>query len=285
MQVAVIIPAAGVGSRFSTADDLVAPPEKNKIELDLAGRPVFQRSIELFVKRTDVVQIILAVKPDTLDQFKLRYGDRMSFYNVKIVAGGEVDRWQTVMKALEAVPDDCTHVAIHDAARPLASSDLIDRVFDAARKYNAVIPGRIVSATLKKVEQTAPAQAGDSDPLDAILGSAGKTQVKVHRVVETIDRANLVEVQTPQMFTAALLRRAYKSLSADILEGRGITDDAVLVEALGEPVYVVDGEALNIKITRPDDLAIARAFLQATEKVSAAATLGAKRLFAHDNDD
>ena len=284
MQIAVIFPAAGTGKRFQESDEAVLPVEKNKLEQDLAGRPVFLRSVERFVKRTDVAQLILAVNPQGVDQFKFKYGDRLAFHNVTIVAGGEVERWQTVQRALETVGENCTHVAIHDAVRPLTSSRLIDRVFEAAAQYPAVIPARSVQATLKKVAATKPGVQKQDDPLDAILGSAGKPDVEVRQVVETIDRSQIVQVQTPQVFEVGLLRRAYARIDTGQVDGSTITDDACLVEAMGETVYTVDGEATNLKITRPDDMQLAEAYLQMTEQ-SEAAEIGRKRLFADGDDD
>ncbi|MCX5659069.1 MAG: 2-C-methyl-D-erythritol 4-phosphate cytidylyltransferase [Planctomycetota bacterium] len=286
MKIAVILPAAGMGKRFgqasgaaSAADLLGAGAGVSKIELDLAGKPVFVRSIELFAGLAVVGQILLAVNPDAIDDFRFRWGDKAGFHGVTLVAGGRAERWETVLKALAAVDRSCTHVAVHDAARPLASSRLIDRVFDAAERYPAVIPGMPVNATLKKVVD---AEAGN-DPLDAIFGEAGKANAKVRRVVATVDRSDLVEVQTPQVFEIGLLRRAYAQITEGKVTGKGITDDAGLVEALGEPIHVVEGEATNFKITRPDDLKLADAWVRATEQKTRA-EIGRKRLFKDDDE-
>jgi len=283
MKVAVVLPAAGSGKRFQGTDGAVLPDGKNKLEQDLAGRPVFLRSIERFLKRTDVVQLILAVNPHGVDQFKFKYGDRLAFHNVKIIAGGEVERWQTVQRALEAVEADCTHVAIHDAARPLTSSRLIDRVLEAASQYPAVVPARPVYSTLKKVAKSGAAEPRQDDPLDAILGSAGKTSVKVREIVETIDRSQIVEVQTPQVFEVGLIRLAYAQIDAGTVDSSTITDDACLVEAMGETVYAVEGEVANLKITQPDDMQLAEAYLRMAGQEEAA-EIGRKRLFANDDD-
>ena len=132
--------------------------------------------------------------------------------------------------------------------------ELIDRVFDAARKHTAVIPAVEVSDTLKRVAAAERIDT-DVDPLDAILGSAGKANVTVRTVEETVARERLVAVQTPQVFERALLERAYAQ--SDLSS----TDDAALVERLGETVVVVEGDARNIKITRRVDLSIAMAIV------------------------
>lgn len=283
MQIAVILPAAGMSKRFHAQTGVADPASKSKIEYDLAGKPVFVRALELFDNRPRVAQIIIAVNPDTVDEFRFRWADKLSFFGVSIVAGGKAERWETVLKALDAVKSSCTHVAVHDAARPLTSSKLIDRVFDAAEKFPAVIPGLPVSATLKRVANDDAAAKKSADPLDAILGGPDKTVTPPRRVVGTVDRSDLVEVQTPQVFEISLLRRAYAPLREGKLSGKGITDDAGLIESLGEPVYVVDGEATNLKITRPDDLKLAEAFVRTYEQQAAVAT-AKKKLFADDDE-
>jgi 2-C-methyl-D-erythritol 4-phosphate cytidylyltransferase len=168
-----------------------------------------------------------------------------------------VERWETVRNALAAIPAECTHVAVHDAARPAASEELIARVFDAARIHDAVIPGDPVTATLKRVSDEAiDADQGDA-VADAILGDfAADSRPKGRRVVGTVPRDGLVAVQTPQVFRAELLRRAYAQ--ADFA---GVTDDAMLVERLGVEVIAVEGDPRNVKVTTPADLALVRAIL------------------------
>ena len=247
MRVGVIIPAAGQSRRFGDLD---------KLAQDLGGRAVLLRTVELFTKRDDVVAIVIAGPPDDLETFKTRYGPALSFHGAKIVAGGRVDRWESVRNALAALPDDLTHIAIHDAARPCASVDLLARVFDAAKVASAVIPGVTVTSTLKRVSETTVSAAEDDAVASAILGDFGMQATRGRAVTATIDRENLVLAQTPQIFDAALLRRAYAS--ANLV---GTTDDASVVEQLGETVVVVEGDSRNLKITTQDDLALARAIM------------------------
>ncbi len=295
MKIAVILPAAGLGKRFAALSAPSSPDGggaggASKIELDLAGRPVFLRALELFYGRPEVTRIILAVNPDSREEFLFRWGDRLRLHGVEVVAGGRKERWETVLKAMEAVPTDCTHIAIHDAARPLGSAKLIDRVFAAAAQHDAVIPAVPVSATLKRtVAVEAPPEP--ADPLDAILGSTGGTSgdtsggegIACRRVTATVDRTDLMEVQTPQVFQADLLRRAYARISSGAVQGAGITDDAGLVEALGQAVMVVDGEVTNLKITRPDDMELAQAII-AWRRGKESATQAAKRLFVDEDE-
>jgi 2-C-methyl-D-erythritol 4-phosphate cytidylyltransferase len=141
----------------------------------------------------------------------------------RVVAGGDT-RAASVRAGLRVVPQDADIVVVHDAARPLASTDLFRAVVDAViRGAEGAIPGVPVSDTLKRVDRTV--------------------------VCDTVDRSDLVQVQTPQAFRASTLRRGHASEPE-------ATDDAAVVEALGGVVVVVPGEDGNIKITTPGDLAI-----------------------------
>ncbi|MCC6659324.1 MAG: 2-C-methyl-D-erythritol 4-phosphate cytidylyltransferase [Phycisphaerales bacterium] len=255
MKVAVIIPAAGASRRYAQGLEYPRP----KLDEDLGGRPVLQRTVELFTKH-DAVSAIIVAGPvgDAAADFRLRYAAKLGLLGVTLCDGGVTHRWETVKAALAHVPADATHVAVHDAARPCTPPELIDRVLDAAAKYAAVVPAIDVPDTLKRVEDQASTDA-DIDPLDAILGGGTRKNTTVRRVAATIDRSGVVAVQTPQVFRADLLRRAYGQ--AD-LSG---TDDAALVERLGEPVTVVQGDPRNVKLTVAADLALIRAILGVRE--------------------
>ncbi|MDX2131899.1 MAG: 2-C-methyl-D-erythritol 4-phosphate cytidylyltransferase [Planctomycetota bacterium] len=253
MRIGVIIPAAGSSARYAAAGGL-----RSKLDEDLGGKPVLQRTVELFTKfepREGTIGAIIVAgpgNPDDFAEFRARHGDRLGFLGATLVPGGITHRWETVRAALGAVPDDCTHVCVHDAARPCASPELIDRVLRAGAMYPGVIPAVGITDTVKRVRDTGEAM-GEDDPTAAILGAAPSRPLRV--VEQTVDRAGLGLVQTPQFFRADLLRRAYAQ--ADLSS----TDDAGLVERLGERVVVVEGEARNIKVTVPDDLALARLIL------------------------
>lgn len=250
MRICVILPAAGSGTRFGG----------DKLSQDLGGRPLLLRTVELFTKRDEVASIIVAAPPESLDEFRMRYGAPLSFHGARIVEGGRVERWETVRRALDAVPDDCTHVAIHDAARPATPNELLDRIFSAAANHPAVIPAIAVSATLKRVAQDRISASEEDALANAILGDVGSERTTARRVVETIPRDGLVAVQTPQVFSRELIRRAYASVDLS-----GATDDAQIVERLGEPVLVVEGDSRNVKVTTPDDLMLVRAILGVSE--------------------
>lgn len=258
MQIAVIIPAAGSSTRYmQSTDSSGTRPVRQKIDEDLGGRPLLHRTVELFTKHPEVSTIIVAGPADAgaYNEFKLRHADKLSIMGVLLCQGGAEHRYQTVSNALKLVPASCTHVAVHDAARPCASERLINRVFDAARDgHNAVIPGIDVPDTLKRVDP-APVKSGKADPLAALLGGDSAAAPVGRHVTQTLDRTNTIAVHTPQVFERGLLMKAYaqKDLSS--------TDDAQLVERLGEKVLVVASETTNIKVTRAEDLALARSIL------------------------
>jgi 2-C-methyl-D-erythritol 4-phosphate cytidylyltransferase len=223
---AVILPAAGRSTRFGD-------PKTKKIFADLDGRPVWIRSVEAFAHRDDVAQIVLAISPDDRPIFEERHEAIVSFLQLTLVDGGE-HRVDSVAAGLAAAKPECRYVAVHDAARPCLEPALIDRVFLAARKDGAAVPGLPVTDTLKRAEADG-------------------------RIVETVPRAGLFGVQTPQAFRRDWMEHAY----AERARWPGVTDDAQLLEAAGYRCRIVEGSVYNLKITRAADLPLARALLQA----------------------
>lgn len=209
---------------------------------------MLQRTVELFVNIDCVRTIIVAGPAEGYEEFVAQHGDKLGLIGVKICRGGKTHRWETVKAALELVPGDATHIAVHDAARPITPMDLIERVLAAAEKHPAVIPAIDVPDTIKKA--SAATESKEIDPFDAILGGGSKASYRTVR--GTVAREDLVLVQTPQVFEAGLLRRAYAQ--ADLSS----TDDAGLVERLGESVVIVEGDPRNLKITTPVDLHMVR---------------------------
>jgi 2-C-methyl-D-erythritol 4-phosphate cytidylyltransferase len=229
-QFAVILPAAGRSSRFGD-------PKQKKIYAELAGRAVWLRAVAPFINRDDVVQIILAIAAEDREHFDRRYRASAAFMNITVIEGG-AERSETVARALERVDPQCDHVAVHDAARPCLTKELVDAVFEAAVKHGAALLAVPVSDTIKR--------AGDDR-----LTSA------------TIARDDLYLAQTPQVFERALICKAYAERYR--VEGP-VTDDCQLVEALGHACAVVESTALNIKITTMADLRLAAAILPLLEK-------------------
>ena len=228
-KVAVIICAAGASARFGG--------NKKKPFIEVAGRAAFLRSIEFFADRDDVNKIILAISPDDDEIVNIKWGANLSFNSVKICHGG-AERFETVQKALQLIPDDTDLVAVHDAVRCCLTNDWVDRVIKTAAKTGAAMLACPVVPTIKKV--------------------------KDNKIVETIDRTGLYEAQTPQIFDAKLLKEAYKNL--DKMDKTKISDDSALVEALGKDVAIVETDNSNIKITRKIDVEIANAIIKARPK-------------------
>lgn len=255
MNLAVIIPAAGASRRYSDSVSLEsgAAIVRSKLDEDLGGRPVLHRTVELFTKINEVTTIIVAgpADSDAFAAFRERHADKLGILGVRVCQGGLTHRYETVRNALALVPESCTHVAVHDAARPCASIELIERLVRAAEHHPAVIPAIDVPDTLKRVDPT-PVLA-PADPLAGILG--GDPKPLGRHVHSTIDRSNVVLVQTPQVFAIELLKRAYAQ--PDLTS----TDDAQLIERLGERILVVPGESTNIKITQAQDIRFARLIL------------------------
>ena len=210
---AVILPAAGSSTRFGS----------NKLHALLGDRRVIDRTIDAFRNRDDVAEIIV-VGDDTVERSA----------KVRCVAGGTC-RAESVAAALRAVSPDIEWVAIHDAARPLVSAALIDRVFAAAREHGAAGPALPVHLTIKSA--TAPLPA---------------------RIVKTIPRAGLFAMQTPQVMRVADLWEAIDACSIPLAE---ITDDLQFLELAGQPSMLVAGEEQNVKLTTPLDLRIAELLL------------------------
>jgi 2-C-methyl-D-erythritol 4-phosphate cytidylyltransferase len=189
---------------------------------DLAGRPLIDWAVDALRPVCDGVVVVLDVA--------LVHDARI--VADAVVAGGE-SRADSVRAGLQAVPGESDAILVHDAVRPLATVDLAARVLAAvAAGADGAVPAVPVVDTLKRVD-----------------GS---------RVTATVDRSELVAVQTPQAFRAEVLRRAHAA-------GGDATDDAGLVEAVGGTVVVVDGERDNLKVTWPEDLAVAEARLAARQ--------------------
>jgi 2-C-methyl-D-erythritol 4-phosphate cytidylyltransferase len=236
--VAVILPAAGKSSRFGG--------QEKKPFAALDGRPVWQRSAELFWTRDDVSRVYLVISPGDREEFRRRFTHLVAFANAEVVDGG-AERFESVANALAKVPETVEFVAVHDAVRPLAPAALVDAVFAAALAHGAAIPAVPVSDTLKRV-----------DPAS-------------NRVTETIPRGGLWQAQTPQVFRRDWLADAYARRAS---LGAAITDDAQLVEAAGHPVVVVPGSPVNFKITTKDDLELADAIVKARLAKPVARPLG-----------
>jgi 2-C-methyl-D-erythritol 4-phosphate cytidylyltransferase len=219
MAVALIV-AAGRGERLGS--------DRPKALVSLAGKPMVEWSLEALRSVPAVERTVLALPPGTA------YAPEQSA-DVVCVPGGAA-RSQSVRAALRAAGDG-DPVIVHDAARPLASSELFERALSELERSgaDAAIAAAPVSDTIKEVSDD------------------GRT------VVRTLDRAKLWAVQTPQVFRRRALERALEEASEELLARA--TDDAWLIERLGGTVRVVDSGPINIKVTTPVDLRVAEALI------------------------
>lgn len=223
---AVIIPAAGNSSRFQGF-------RTKKPFIELEGRPVWLRTVDHFIKRDDVSEVVLVLAASDMDEFHERFKAHLAFLDLNITAGGD-SRAESVQNGINALTRDCDYIAVHDAARPLLTDKWVSEVFAAAEQKQAVIPATPVSSTVKKIQASGAIET-------------------------TVDRSQLVLAQTPQVFCRDLLKNAYAA--AD--NPSHFTDEASLVEASGQPVYVCDGWPMNIKITTREDFDLAKLYVKA----------------------
>lgn len=232
----VILAAAGKSSRFEGA-------EHKKPFADLNGQAVWLHSAQRFLKRADVQQLIIVIAKEDNADFKEKFSTSLTSLNVDVVIGG-VERSDSVEHALAKVRGEIPFVAIHDAARPCISDELIDRVFDAAVQHNIAVPTVPVLSTIK--------HSGDGQFVD-----------------RTVDRRDLYLSQTPQAFSRSLLMQMFDH-RGDVQP----TDEAQLAEAQGHRVAMVNGSRLNIKITTREDLNLASVFLNAQQRIQFDASPG-----------
>ena len=201
--------------------------------LVLEGIPILARSIKLFLEHPAFTEIIVVIPPGDDKVVRELLGPYFSLDRLKLVEGGAT-RQVSVGNGLKAISAEAKLVAIHDAARPLATPCLLALLLDSAAHWGAAIPVIQLTDTLKEVDDAGFVQA-------------------------TPARGKLRLVQTPQVFKRDLLEKAYQTFQD---AGGKATDDAALVELLGEPVITVPGEQSNFKITSPLDLILASLMLK-----------------------
>jgi 2-C-methyl-D-erythritol 4-phosphate cytidylyltransferase len=216
-----------------------------KALVELGGVPLVVHAARALVSSGLVELVVVTAPPEHVAAFAEVLGVEIAGVPVRVVAGGST-RQASVAAGLVAVPDGADVVLVHDAARALVPRDLVVRVVEAVRAgHRAVIPGLAVTDTIKRV------------------GVRGE-------VIETVPRHELRAVQTPQGFTPDVLARAHAAgahLSLD--EASAASDDAGLAEAIGVPVWVVDGHEDAFKITTRRDLAVAQVVLAERDRVAA----------------
>jgi len=225
MNVAIVV-AGGQGTRFGV--------NRPKQFLELNGIPVIIHTLRRFEESRQIESIVVVLPAADVAAFQSLI-EKYALQKVwRVVAGGDT-RAQSVRNGLAAI-EDARVVAVHDAVRPLVTSEEVDRVVAAALETGAAILVAPVSDTIKEVQ--------------------------AEQIVRTVARSELRRALTPQAFHFQILNRAYQDLEQLEADGIDVTDDSFLVERLNIVVTVVEGSARNFKITEPDDLAIAEALLR-----------------------
>ena len=200
----------------------------DKVMASLGGRPVLARVLDTFQNCDKVDEIVVVMNPKNIEEAK-KLVAREKWHKITYIVPGGGRRQDSVSEGLKKLKV-CGWIIIHDGARPLMRADLIEKGLDAAKETGAAAAAVPVTDTVKLIE------GGDI-------------------VKQTLPRQNLRAVQTPQVFRFDIIKNAYKSIVADV------TDDAALVERSGFKVKLFPGARDNIKITTPDDLAVAEVLL------------------------
>jgi 2-C-methyl-D-erythritol 4-phosphate cytidylyltransferase len=218
----VIIAAGGRGTRFSA--------ERPKQFLELLGKPVVIHTLERFERCEAVDEIVLVLPEDEINAF-IPVADAAGLKKLKRIVPGGPTRSESVRNGLNAVDGSSAIVAVHDGARPLVPRDEIARVIGCAADTGAACLVAPINDTIKNV-------------------SGGV-------VIGTVDRSTFRRALTPQAFRLDIIRRAFHGAEL----GEDVTDECMLVERLGVHIAAVEGDARNIKITRPEDIVVAEAYL------------------------
>jgi len=222
---AAIVVAAGKGIRMGGTEP--------KQFLELRGVPIIVHTLQRFEQCETINQVVLVLPADALAGFQ-SLAEKFSLRKISKVVAGGATRAQSVLSGLRAI-DAAEVVAVHDGVRPFVTSAEIDQVVETARTSGAAVLVASVTDTIKEVSEQVIAQ--------------------------TLPRVNLRRALTPQSFRYEILKLAYESLSEIEIEGTEVTDDSFLVERLGVKPIAVEGSGQNIKITGPEDLALAEAIL------------------------
>ncbi len=237
MKVAVILPAAGLGTRMGRGSAEKTGTSRKQFML-LEGSPILLHTVRKFANSGIVHEIVIAVRAEDLDWVSAMLQREPRGKRLRVVEGGN-SRQESVENALNALDEDTDLVAVHDAVRPFIDLETIDKVIREAAETGAAIVGIVPVDTVKQVTRA----------------QASRTKIR-----STIPREKLILAQTPQVFRYDLLRRAFQAARDDGFTG---TDESSLVERLEQvEVSVVPGSDRNIKITKPGDMDLARLFLE-----------------------
>jgi 2-C-methyl-D-erythritol 4-phosphate cytidylyltransferase len=229
-RIAAIIPAAGLGTRMAAG--------KPKQFLELGGVPLIIFTLRRLAACAAITEFVVSTRAEDLTWLQDTVARAGLVRPARVVHGGET-RQQSVGNALGHLDDAVEIVLVHDAVRPFVTLAQLERVIEVAKTRGAAILGIPAIDTVKEVKRA-------SLPEDVAL------------ITSTIPRERIVLAQTPQVFSSALLREAFRKAQED---GVTASDEAGLVERMGRDVFVVLGSERNLKITRPADMELARFYL------------------------
>ena len=228
-KVSCIVLAAGAGRRMGH--------EENKIFIKLGSKSIIQWTLSHINQVKDIDEVILVVADGEASYMNQHIESLQLSKSIQIIQGGK-ERQDSVYAGLQAISDDTDIILVHDGARPLANPDLFDSVIKGARIHGAVTIGVPSTDTIKRVD------------IDG-------------QVLETLNRNELMNIQTPQGFLKDIFKEAQETAKRDAYLG---TDDVSLVEYIGKDVYILDGDYENIKVTTPNDIAVAKRYLGIKEQ-------------------
>lgn len=224
-KVAAVIVAGGSGSRMGT--------KVKKQYLKLKDKEILVHTVERFSTITMIQEIIVVTAQEDIEYVTKLLKEVYKVDKVKKVVAGGKERQDSCYNGIKSVSHDINYVMIHDGARPLISEQCILQSIEKVKEHKACIVAVPVKDTIKQVDDTG-------------------------KVIQTPKRETLWSVQTPQTFERDLIIKAYEATHNDSIIA---TDDSMIVEAMGHPVYIVQGEYTNIKITTPEDLLLAEKLL------------------------
>lgn len=225
----VVVAAAGASTRMDG---------QNKLFVEIGGKPVLAHTLSALERCREIFEIIVVTRPEDLDEVAQICEKYMISKTTKVIIGGQTRLESVYNGVLQASPDSKL-IAVHDGARPFVTDSIVKSAVEAALKYSAVAPAIPVTSTVK--------------------------QAKNSMVVHTLNRDELFEIQTPQIFVSELIKGALQNAVDKKLY---ITDDCMAVEAIGYPVRLTAGSRENIKLTTSADTAFAEAIYKMRREAS-----------------
>lgn len=217
-----VILAGGKGKRMGS--------KLSKQFIEINNKPIIYYTLKAFESCKEIDDLVLVLPKDEIDYFKKEIEPRFDFKISKIVEGGK-ERQDSVYNALNSI-EDCEIVLIHDGARAFVSNKIIEDGIKYSREFGSAAPGVMPKDTIK------------------VKNLSGFS-------INTPERKSLVAVQTPQCFKYDLIKKGHEKVKHENIK---VTDDTMIVELLGERVYIFEGDYKNIKVTTPEDLILAKHF-------------------------